>query len=144
MYRDRNKSLLEPKCKGQEQSLLEPKCKGQDQVIVIESKWKGQEYCYYLSPKCKGQKYCRPGSKDRVTNPFICVLTSPGQQIGRMTWKTSCIELEITQVFSIVGTDFEKKSTTKMTRHKGRNWVRLHGKIPGKSSSKIWSNDWEN
>ena len=71
----------------------------------------------------------------------MCVLTSPGPQKGCTTRQTSHMKLEITQVFSIVDTDFEWESTTKMTSSKGRNQVRLHGKTPGKSSSKIWSND---
>ena len=94
------KSLLEPKCKGQEPSLVEPKCKGQEQIL-LEPKCKGQEQSL-LEPKSKGQeqkfiraqserdkRYCRPGSKDRVTNPYIyiyvCVLTNSGPQTGHTT-----------------------------------------------------------
>ena len=55
--------------------------------------------------------------------------------------KTSRIKVEITQVVSIVDTGFKQKSTTKMTSHKSRNRVRLHGKKAGKTSSKIRSND---
>ena len=36
--------------------------------------------------------------------------TSPGQRIGRTTRKTSCKKLDITQVFSIVDTEFEQRS----------------------------------
>ena len=61
----------------------------------------------------------------------------PGQQVGHTTWKTSHIKLEVTQAFSIVDTDFGQKSTTKMTSCNSRKKVRLHGKKPGKSSSKI-------
>ena len=58
--------------------------------------------------------------------------------------KTSDIKLEITQVLSIVDTDFRQKSTTKMTSCNSRKEVRLHGKKPGKSSSKIQDNDLRN
>ena len=58
-----------------------------------------------------------------------------------MTLKTSRIKLEITQVFSIVDTDFGQKSTTKMTSCNSRKEVRLHGKKPGKRSNQIRDND---
>ena len=54
---------------------------------------------------------------------------------------TSHIKQEITQVFSIPDTDFVKKSTTEMTSCNGRKKVRIHGKKPGKNSSKTRSND---
>ena len=56
---------------------------------------------------------------------------------NKTSLKTSCIKLEIIQVFSIVDTDFGQKLTTKMTSCNGQKEVRLHGKKPGKSSSKI-------
>ena len=51
------------------------------------------------------------------------------------------MKLEITGAFSIVDTDFEKKSTTKTTSCNGQKKVRVHGKKPGKSLSKIRRND---
>ena len=41
------------------------------------------------------------GSKDRA-DIFICILTSPGQEIGHTTRETSHLKLAITQAFSIV------------------------------------------
>ena len=54
-------------------------------------------------------KECKTQSKDRVLI-YVCEKTSPGQKIGRTTRKTSCMKQDVTQVFSIVGTEFEQKS----------------------------------
>ena len=51
------------------------------------------------------------------------------------------MKLEITGAFSTVDTDFKKKSTTKTTSCNGQKKVRVHGKKPGKSSSKIRRKD---
>ena len=46
---------------------------------------------------------------------FICILTSPGQEIGHTTRETSRLKLEITQAFSIVDRKFRQKPTTTAT-----------------------------
>ena len=67
------------------------------------------------SPSEKGQgNFVKPGSKDRV-NIFICILTSPSQEIGHMTRETSHLKLEITQAFSIADRKFRQKPTTTTT-----------------------------
>ena len=67
------------------------------------------------SPSEKGQrKHCKPGSKDRV-DTFICILTSPGQEIGHTTRETSRLKLEITQAFSIVDRKCRQKPTITTT-----------------------------
>ena len=59
------------------------------------------------SPSEKGQgKHCKPRSKDMV-DILICILTSPGQEIGCTTRETSCLKLEITQAFSITDTKIQ-------------------------------------
>ena len=76
------------------------------------------------SPSEKGQgKHCKPGSKDRF-DILICILTSPGQRIGRTTRETSRLKLEITQAFSIADRKFRQKSTTTTTSCNGWKNVR--------------------
>ena len=76
------------------------------------------------SPSEKGQrKHCKPGSKDRV-DILICILTSPGQEIGHTTRETSRSKLEITQEFSIADRKFRQKLTTTTTCCNGWKKVR--------------------
>ena len=76
------------------------------------------------SPSEKGQgKHCKPRSKDRV-DILICILTSPGQEIGHMTREASRLKLEITQEFSIADRKFRQKSTTTMSSCNGWKKVR--------------------
>ena len=70
--------------------------------------------------------------KGNIVNPgqktglifFICILTSPGQEIGHTTRETSHLKLEITQAFSIVDRKFRQKPTTTMTSCNGWKKVR--------------------
>ena len=76
------------------------------------------------SPSEKGQrKHCKPRSKDRV-DILICILTSPGQEIGHTTRETSHLKLEVTQAFSIVDRKCRQKPTTTMASCNGWKKVR--------------------
>ena len=67
------------------------------------------------SPSEKGQgNIVNLGQKDRV-DIFICILTSPGREIGHTTRETSRLKLEITQAFSIVDSKCRQKPTTTTT-----------------------------
>ena len=67
------------------------------------------------SPSEKGQrKHCKPRSKYMV-DILICILTSPGQEIGHTTRETSRLKLEVTQAFSIVDRKCRQKATTTTT-----------------------------
>ena len=50
-----------------------------------------------------------PGQKTGLLI-YVCKKTSPGQRIGHTTRKTSCKKLDVTQVFSIVDTEFGQRS----------------------------------
>ena len=90
----------------------------------IESPGKIKDRKVIESPSEKGtRKHCKPGSKDRV-DIFICILTSPGQEIGHTTRESSHLKLEITQAFSIVDRKFRQKPTTTTTSCNGWKKVR--------------------
>ena len=73
------------------------------------------------SPSEKGQR--KHFKKDRV-DILICILTSPGQEIGQTTRETSRLKLEVTQAFSIVDRKCRQKPTTTTTSCNGWKKVR--------------------
>ena len=77
-----------------------------DKETVVRAQSVRDKDIVIRAQRVKGQGV-RPRAKDRVIR--ICKKTSPGQRIGRTTRKTSCKKLDITQVFSIVDTEFEQR-----------------------------------
>ena len=76
------------------------------------------------SPSEKGQGHIvNPGQKTGSIF-FICILISPGQEIGHTTRETSHLKLEITQAFSIADRKFRQKPTTITTSCNGWKKVR--------------------
>ena len=60
----------------------------------------------------KGQRV-RPRSKEKtMLLIYVCKKTSPGQRVGCTTRKTSCKKLDVTQLFSIVDSEFKQRNNS--------------------------------